>query len=119
MDFNFEAFVIETTFFPFLFLTLPLSPLSLPSQLTQSIPSASCHKNITCPFFQLYVTQPAFSTSDLPSSSFITTSIQGIILEIMAANTPILGSTSIGPQFQAPYITSLPYPGAPSSPFLE
>ena len=104
---------------PFPLLTPPPSLLSLPSQLTQSIPSTSCHKNITYLLLQPYVIQPAFSTSDLPSSFFTSTSIQGIIPEIIAANTPILGNTSIDPQFQAPYVTPMPYPGVPGSPFFE
>ena len=87
---------------PFPLPTLPLSPLSLPSLSTKSIPSASCHNNITCPPLQPYVTQPTLSTSDLPSSSFTSTSIQGINPEVMAANTPNSESTSTGPQFQAP-----------------
>ena len=37
----------------------------------------------------------------------------------MAANTPISGSTSTGPQFQALYVTLMPYPGASNSPFFE
>ncbi len=100
-------------------LTAPLFLLSLPSQLTQSIPSASCHNNITCAPLQPYVTQPTLSTSDLPSSSFTSTSIQGIIPEVMAANTPISERTSTCPQFQAPYVTSMAYAGAPGSPFFE
>ena len=37
----------------------------------------------------------------------------------MAANTPNTESTSTGPQFHAPYVTPMPYPGAPGSPFFE
>ena len=37
----------------------------------------------------------------------------------MAANTLIAGSISTGPQFQAPYVTLIPYPGAPGSLFFE
>ena len=37
----------------------------------------------------------------------------------MAANTPNSESTSTGPQFQAPYVTPMPYPGAPGSLFFE
>ena len=66
-------------------LTPPLFPLSLLSQLTQSIPSAFCYNNITCHPLQSYDTQPTLSTSDLPSSSFTSISI---IPEIMIANTP-------------------------------
>ena len=36
----------------------------------------------------------------------------------MATNTPNSESTSTGPQFQAPYVTSMPYPGTPRSPFF-
>ena len=101
---------------PLPLLTPPPSLSSLPSQLTQSIPSASYYNNITCHPLQLYDTQPTLSTSDLPSSSFTSTSI---IPEIMIANTPILESTSTSPSFQAPYVTLMPYPGTPGSPFFE
>ncbi len=94
-------------------------PLSFPSLSTKPIPSASCHNNTTCPPLQPYVTQPTLSISDLPSSSFTSTSIQGINPEVMAANTPNSESTSTGPQFQAPYFTPIPYPGTPGSLFLE
>ncbi len=96
-----------------------LSLLSLPYLSTKSILSASCHNNITCLLLQPYVTQPTLSTSDLPSSSFTSSSIQGINPEVMAANTPNSGSTSTSPQFQALYVTPIPYPGAPGSSFFE
>ena len=97
----------------------PLSPLFLPSLSTESIPFASCHNHIICSSLQPYVTQPTFSTSDLPSSSFTSTSIQSINPEVMTANTPNSESTSTGVQFQTPYVTPIPYPGAPGSPFFE
>lgn len=37
----------------------------------------------------------------------------------MATNTPNTESPSTPPPFQTPYITSMPYPGAPDSPFFE
>ncbi len=37
----------------------------------------------------------------------------------MAVNTPNSESISTGPQFQALYVTPMPYPGAPGSPFFE
>ncbi len=97
----------------------PLSPLFFSSLSTKSITSTSCHNNITWPPFQPYVTQPTLSISDSPSSSFTSTSIQGINPEVMAVNTPNSKSTSTGPQFQAPYVTLILYSGAPGSWFFE
>ncbi len=37
----------------------------------------------------------------------------------MVANTTNSESTSTGPQFQAPHVTPMPYPGAPGSPIFE
>lgn len=104
---------------PFPLFTHPPSPLFLPSQLAQFIPSAFCHNNITCAPLQLYVTQPIFFTSDLPSSSFTSILIQGIIPEAMAANTSISESIFTDPQFQAPYVMPMPNPKVPGSPFFE
>ncbi len=50
---------------PFPLPTLFFFPLSLPSLSIKSIPSASCHNNITCLPLQSYVTQPTISISDL------------------------------------------------------
>ncbi len=109
----------SSTRLPFFLPTAPLSPVSLPSLSTKSIPSATCHNNITCPPFQLYVAQPTLFTSDLPSSSFTSTSIQSINPEVMVANTSNPESNSTGPQFQTLYVTSMPYLGTPGSPFFE
>ena len=101
-------------------LLTPLSfPLSLPFQLTQSILFASYYNNITYTLFQPYNTQLTFSTFDLSLSFFIFTSIQGIILEVMVANTPSSKSTSTGSQLQILYITSMPHPGSLGSLFFE
>ena len=101
-------------------LSTPLpSPLSLSSLSSQSIPSTSCCNNITCLPLQLCVAQPTLFTSDLPLSSFTSTSIQGITPKVMAANTPTSESTSTDPQFQTFYVSPMPYPGAPGSPFFE
>ena len=95
------------------------SPLSLSSLLSQSVPSTSCRNNTTCLPLQPCVAQPTLSTSDLPLSSFTSISIQGITPKVMAANTPTSESTSTGPQFQAPYVSPMSYPGALGSPFLK
>lgn len=74
---------------PFLLLTPPPSPLSLPSQLTQSIPFASYQNNITYAPLQSHNCQPTLFTFNLPSSFFTSTLIQGINPDVMVANTPI------------------------------
>ena len=109
----------SSTRLPFSFLTPSLSPLSRSSLSNKSIPSASCHNNITCHLLQPYVTQLNLSTSDLPSFSFIFISFQGVYLEVKAADTPNSENISTGPQFQAFYITSIPYRGEPGSLFFE
>ena len=104
---------------PLPLLTPPLSPLSLSPPLTSAIPSVSCHNNNICPCPQPYITpSPLRTSSNLTSPVLITSFFKGISQKVMAANTPNSESTSSGPHFQAPYVTPMPYPGAPGSPFF-
>ncbi len=99
--------------------TLPLSSLSLPPLLTQSIPSVSCYNHITCQSLRLYFTKLTFLTSNLLSSSHPSTCVQGINQEVIAANTPNSESTTTSSQFQASYVTPMQYPGVLGSLFFE
>ena len=94
----------------------PSSPSSLPSL---SIPSISCHNNNIYPFPPPYIIEPTFLKFNLPLSSHLFTCIQDINQEVIVANTPNTKSTFTGPLFQILYITPMPYPGAPGSPFFK
>ena len=100
-------------------LTPPLSPLSLPPSSAQLIAPVPCCYKGTSSRLHSYASQPTFLQSDFSSFSHPSVSTREVNQEIMATNTPSTEGTPIGPPSQVPYITPMPYPGAPDSPFFE